>query len=79
MARFIAEVTSVRGAVTHRLGHTSVRVKAAGWRGGIEVRLYDKDGEDWAVVRFVTHRGAGSTDTIYDGPASGFAAARNAA
>jgi hypothetical protein len=46
-------------------------VHAASWAGGIQVRLYVKDGVDWALVRKVRWYGSGEEKVLYDGPVGG--------
>ena len=73
MARFIGTVRGSKGEAT-RLGAPPVGlyVKAAGWHGYVEVRLFVDNitGKDWAQVHMVDRNGDGRT--IYRGPIEEF-------
>lgn len=70
MARFYGAVTSNRGVTVHRLGGAGagVPVLAAGWQGGVRMRMFDKKGEDWVRIEHIKWNGAGVEKLLYEGP-----------
>lgn len=74
MAHFYGTLQGGRGEAT-RLGHVNsgIETVAASWEGAIRVRLYIKDGEDWADVQMCTWRGHGENATLYRGPVGKYA------
>lgn len=74
MAQFRGTIQGGRGEAS-RLGTKSsgLTTKAAGWRGGIETRLWHDKGTglDMFEVRQVSHHGAGITRTIAHGVVGG--------
>lgn len=72
MAHFYGTIQGSRGEAS-RLGgkESGLRVYAASWSGAVGVRLYEKDGVDYANVYLTKHHGAGTEKSLYDGPVSG--------
>lgn len=72
MAHFYGSIQGARGEAT-RLGHRSsgLTTKACSWQGAVSVRLYERDGTDYACVELTTHNGAGVNRELYNGPVSG--------
>lgn len=72
MAHFYGELQGSRGEAT-RLGSkaSGLRTLAASYQGAVSVRLYERNGVDYAAVSLVPHHGLGTRRTLYDGPVSG--------
>lgn len=72
MAHFRGTLQGSRGEAS-RLGGKDggLHTTAASWEGGVSVRLFHKDGQDWANVQLVKHNGAGTEKILYFGPVSG--------
>lgn len=72
MAHFYGVLQGARGEAS-RLGHKSsgLRATAASWQGAVRTELYEKDGEDYALVQLLPWRGQGTNKVLYDGPVSG--------
>jgi hypothetical protein len=69
MAHFYGQVQGSGGAV-HRLGGASggMHTIAASWEGAVHVRLYHKDGRDFARVFVTSWEGSRTQErTLYDG------------
>ena len=69
MARFYGVLQGQRGKAS-RLGSASsgLDVTAASWSGAVRVRLYVRDGVDWATVELTRWHGSGSERELYCGP-----------
>lgn len=69
MSHFYGTLQGSRGEAT-RCGtkNSGMEVHAASWSGAIQVRLYVKDGVDYAIVRKVRWYGSGEEKILYDGP-----------
>jgi hypothetical protein len=76
MARFYGIVNGYSKTVATRRGGTKsgLATTAASWSGAVLVRLYDRDGTDYALVKLTPWHGHGITKTLYDGPVSGLPA-----
>lgn len=72
MAHFYGTIQGSRGQASRLGGKASgLSTVAASWQGAVAVKLYEKDGTDFARVYLTTHNGAGTNRTLYDGPVSG--------
>lgn len=69
MAHYYGTLQGHRGEAT-RCGtrRSGLEVCAASWKGAVKVQLYDRDGEDYAVIRLTRWHGVGVERTLYDGP-----------
>lgn len=72
MAHFYG-VMEGNGKQVTRCGTRALGIKttAASWQGSVRVYLYEKDGEDYALVQLEPWHGEGTNQTLYRGPVSG--------
>lgn len=72
MAHFYGTLQGNRGEGTRAGSKDSgLTATAASWQGAVEVRLYEKDGTDYARVSLRRWYGAGTERELYDGPVGG--------
>lgn len=71
MAHYRGTIQGSRGEAS-RLGHksTGLVVEAQSWSGKIVTRLFERDGQDMAVVSMEPHKGTGVSRILYEGPVS---------
>lgn len=70
MSHFYARIpVSARKTIASARGHTSTGIvtQAASWNGAIETELFEKDGEDWYIVRQIPWHGSGCGYVIATG------------
>lgn len=68
MAKFMGTVRGERGEAT-RLGHGSMTVVAASWKGAVECHMYadERSGEIRVNIRTKPWHGTGEHKLIFDG------------
>ncbi|MGE0576123.1 MAG: hypothetical protein AB7F22_07675 [Reyranella sp.] len=77
MAHFRGTVQGIRGQAS-RLGSkaSGLEITANGWDGGVTVRLYERNGKDWARITLTGGSGySGAQFDIFNGPIDGEARA----
>jgi hypothetical protein len=72
MAHFYGTVQGDRGEASRMGGKRGgLTTQAASWQGSVRTRLYEKDGQDYALVSLEPWQGAGVSKVLYDGPVGG--------
>jgi hypothetical protein len=79
MAYFYGTVKGHRGEAS-RIGNrkSGLETVAASWQGAVKVRLYERDGADYAEVRLTAWHGNGLDRALYDGPVRGYGIVKTA-